>query len=119
MPGIQRGEIWWLDLPDPAGSEPGGSRPVVVIQSDQFQSQSNRHGGRCRDDRQSPARGSPGQCAGFLRRVRVARGFRSQRFPNSDRRQDILRDRVGQLPDDKMRAVERGVALVLALKLAD
>jgi len=33
---IQRGEIWWADLPEPAGSEPGYHRPVVVVQSDDF-----------------------------------------------------------------------------------
>ena len=33
---IQRGEIWWADLPEPAGSEPGYRRPVLVIQSDEF-----------------------------------------------------------------------------------
>jgi mRNA interferase MazF len=33
---IQRGEIWWADLPEPTGSEPGYRRPVLVIQSDDF-----------------------------------------------------------------------------------
>jgi mRNA interferase MazF len=33
---IQRGEIWWADLPEPTGSEPGYRRPVMVIQSDDF-----------------------------------------------------------------------------------
>jgi mRNA interferase MazF len=33
---IQRGEIWWADLPEPAGSEPGYRRPVLVVQSDDF-----------------------------------------------------------------------------------
>lgn len=33
---IQRGEIWWPDLPEPTGSEPGYRRPVLVIQSDDF-----------------------------------------------------------------------------------
>jgi mRNA interferase MazF len=33
---IAQGEIWWADLPEPAGSEPGFRRPVVVIQSDAF-----------------------------------------------------------------------------------
>ena len=28
-----RGEIWWAALPQPKGSEPGKSRPVLVIQS--------------------------------------------------------------------------------------
>lgn len=33
---IQRGEIWWASLPEPAGSEPGYRRPVLVIQSNDF-----------------------------------------------------------------------------------
>lgn len=33
---IQRGEIWWASLPDPAASEPGYRRPVLVIQSNDF-----------------------------------------------------------------------------------
>ncbi len=33
---MQRGDIWWAVLPDPAGSEPGYRRPVLVIQSDPF-----------------------------------------------------------------------------------
>lgn len=31
-----RGEVWWAALPDPAGSEPGYRRPVLVVQSDAF-----------------------------------------------------------------------------------
>lgn len=33
---IQRGEIWWADLPEPTGAEPGFRRPVLVIQADGF-----------------------------------------------------------------------------------
>jgi mRNA interferase MazF len=33
---MQRGEIWWADLPTPVASEPGYRRPVLVIQSDDF-----------------------------------------------------------------------------------
>lgn len=33
---IQRREIWWVDLADPRGSEPGFRRPVVIVQSDAF-----------------------------------------------------------------------------------
>lgn len=33
---IQRGEIWWASLPDPQGSAPGYRRPVLVVQSDEF-----------------------------------------------------------------------------------
>ena len=30
---IQRGQLWWADLPAPRGSEPGYRRPVLVVQS--------------------------------------------------------------------------------------
>lgn len=33
---MYRGEIWWANLPDPIGSEPGYRRPVLVIQDDTF-----------------------------------------------------------------------------------
>jgi mRNA interferase MazF len=31
---VGQGEIWWVDLAEPRGSEPGFRRPVVVIQGD-------------------------------------------------------------------------------------
>ena len=33
---MYRGEIWWAQLPDPIGSEPGYRRPVLIIQDDTF-----------------------------------------------------------------------------------
>jgi mRNA interferase MazF len=33
---ISQGEVWWADLGEPAGSEPGFRRPVVVVQADSF-----------------------------------------------------------------------------------
>jgi mRNA interferase MazF len=32
MVEITQGEIWWADLPEPAGSGPGFRRPVIVVQ---------------------------------------------------------------------------------------
>ena len=31
-----QGEIWWAELPEPSGSEPGFRRPVVIVQGDAF-----------------------------------------------------------------------------------
>jgi mRNA interferase MazF len=39
---IAQGEVWWADLGDPAGSEPGFRRPVVVVQGDAFNSSTLR-----------------------------------------------------------------------------
>ncbi len=39
---MTRGEIWWVDLGIPFGSEPGFKRPVLIIQADSF-NDSNIH----------------------------------------------------------------------------
>ena len=31
---IRQTEIWWADLAEPAGSEPGYRRPVLIVQGD-------------------------------------------------------------------------------------
>jgi len=33
---MQRGEIWWADLPDPIGATSGYRRPVLLVQADAF-----------------------------------------------------------------------------------
>ncbi len=32
----KKGDIWWADLDEPRGSEPGYRRPVIIVQSDDF-----------------------------------------------------------------------------------
>jgi mRNA interferase MazF len=36
MDEIQRGQIWWADLPELRRSEPGYRRPVLVVQTESF-----------------------------------------------------------------------------------
>jgi mRNA interferase MazF len=33
---IAQGEVWWADLGEPVGSEPGFRRPVIVVQGEAF-----------------------------------------------------------------------------------
>jgi mRNA interferase MazF len=33
---ISQGDVWWADLGEPVGSEPGFQRPVIVVQGDSF-----------------------------------------------------------------------------------
>ena len=33
---MTRGDIWWASIPGPIGSEPGGRRPVLVMQTNAF-----------------------------------------------------------------------------------
>jgi len=33
---MERGEVWWAQLPEPMASEPGFRRPVIIVQSNAF-----------------------------------------------------------------------------------
>jgi mRNA interferase MazF len=33
---VERGQIWWADLGEPDGSEPGFRHPVLIVQDDAF-----------------------------------------------------------------------------------
>lgn len=33
---VERGAIWWADLAEPRGSEPGFRRPLLIVQADAF-----------------------------------------------------------------------------------
>ena len=33
---IERGTIWWVDLGEPRGAEPGFRRPILIVQADAF-----------------------------------------------------------------------------------
>lgn len=33
---ISQGDVWWADLGEPVGSQPGFRHPVVVVQGDSF-----------------------------------------------------------------------------------
>jgi len=33
---VRRGEIWWAELSEPVGSEPGYRRHLLIVQSDDF-----------------------------------------------------------------------------------
>ena len=33
---VKRGEVWWGDLPEPRGAEPGFRRPLLVLQTDEL-----------------------------------------------------------------------------------
>jgi mRNA interferase MazF len=33
---VERGAVWWADLAEPRGSEPGFRRPLLIVQADSF-----------------------------------------------------------------------------------
>lgn len=112
---IERGEIWWADLPEPVGSNPGFSRPVLIIQSDKFNRSRintviiaiistnlkliNSEGNVLLTKRQSNL---PKDSV-----VNISQLFTID--------QSFLRDFVGTLPAKKLEQIDNGLRLILSL----
>jgi len=112
---VQRGEIWWAELGDPRGSEPGYRRPLLIVQADSF----NRSRmetiigvGLTSNLRLVEAPGNvllPKRSSG-LSKDSVAN---VSQVVTVDR--DVLTERVGKAPPAVMAAVDHGLRLVLDL----
>lgn len=112
---VRRGEIWWANLQEPIGSEPGFRRPVVIIQSNDF----NRSGIRTilvaaiySDLRQAA-------CAGNVVIETLDTGLAKSSVINVSQivaiDRLVLSERVCQLQDNIMDEVDEGLRLVLSL----
>lgn len=112
---VTRGDIWWVDLPDPEDSSPAGTRPVLVVQSKAF----NRS--RIQtiitavitgnlDLAHAPGNVEIGPRESGLSRQSVVNV--SQLF-TIDRRS--LRTRTGRLSSDTMSAIGEGLRVALEL----
>ena len=112
---IERGEVWWADLGEPDGSEPGYRRPVVIAQSDAF----NRSRLRTviavvlmTNVRLVEAPGNvllPAKATG-LPRASVAN---VSQVITVDR--DFLLERAGRVRGQLLKDIDKGLRLVLAL----
>jgi mRNA interferase MazF len=112
---IERGEVWWADLDEPVGLEPGYRRPVLVVQADPF----------IRSRLQTTIAvvlTSNLRLIDAPRNVLVpkhASGLPKDSVANVSQLitldRDFLTERAGKLPPRVLAAVDAGLKLVLAL----
>jgi mRNA interferase MazF len=112
---IRRGEIWWVDLAEPRGSEPGFRRPVVVIQSDAFNRSRIGTVVVAAITSNLELAGAPGNVRLSRRETKLPREsvVNVSQILTLDRR--FLSERVGRLPASALAQVEAGLRVVLSL----
>ena len=112
---MERGEIWWANLGRPRGSEPGLRRPVVVVQSDDF----NRSGIGTVVVAAITSNMALAFAPGNVPCRPKASGLPRPSVINVSQLASVTRstltERVGRVPDSVMRQVEDGLRLVLSL----
>ena len=112
---MRLGEVWWADLPSPAGSGPGYRRPVVVVQSDDFNLSRIQTVIVVAITSNMRLAAAPGNVAIGRRGTGLPREsvVNVSQLLTLDRR--ILTDKAGKLSAVKVREVQDGMRLVLAL----
>jgi mRNA interferase MazF len=112
---MYRGEIWWANLPEPVGSEPGYNRPVLVIQDDTFtQSNINTVIVVIITSNLSLA-AAPGN----VLLPRAASGLPKDSVANVSQiltlDKKFLVERIGSIPDDLQSEIDDGIRTILYL----
>ena len=112
---MHRGDIWWAALPASKASEPGFKRPLIIVQSDDFnRSQINTVIAVILTSNLQLSL-SPGNL--FLKSKET--GLRKNSVANvsqmvtTDR--SFLIEKIGKLSPNKMKQLEEGLRLVLSL----
>jgi mRNA interferase MazF len=112
---MRRGEIWWASLGEPHGSAPGFRRPVLVVQSNDFNESAIRTSICAAITSNMRLADAPGN----VRVTRRVSGLPHDSVINVSQLitldKQILTENVGRLPAQSMREVEAGIKLVLAL----
>lgn len=112
---MHRGEIWWASLDEPVGSRPGFRRPVLIVQSDDFNASAIRTTICAIITSNLRLAGAPGNVRLTRKASRLDREcvVNVSQLVTVDKR--LLTGRVSRVSAETLRQVEEGVRLALAL----
>ena len=112
---MRRGEIWWASLGEPHGSAPGFRRPVLVVQSNDFNESAIRTSICAAITSNMRLADAPGN----VRVTRRVSGLPRDSVINVSQLitldKQMLTEKVSRLPAQSLRDVEAGIKLALAL----
>ena len=110
---IGQGEIWWADLPAPTGSGPGFRRPVVVVQGDALNR--SRIATVVCVPLTSNLRweAAPGNLLLSARLTGLPKNSVANVSQIITLDKQLLTERVGKLPDAKLKLIYSGIDVVL------
>ena len=110
---VHRGEIWWADLAEPRGSEPGFRHPILILQAEPFNRSRLRTVVGIVVTSNTRLLDAPGNVLLPAKAVGLPKDSVANvtQFVTVDR--DYLDRRAGKVPSKTMARIEAGVRLVL------
>jgi mRNA interferase MazF len=112
---VHRGEIWWAELAEPLGSEPGYRHPVLIIQTEPFNRSRLRTVVGVVVSSNTRLLDAPGNVLLPAKEVGLPRDSVANVTQVVTVDRDYLDERVGSVPDRTLKRVELGLRLVLGL----
>jgi mRNA interferase MazF len=112
---IQRGDIWWAELQEPAGSGPGHKRPLVIIQSDDFNKSRINTVIAVVLTTNLKLSDSPGNIFLSNKMTKLPKDCVANVSQVITIDRYFLSDRVGRMPAGTMKRIDDGLRLVLSL----
>lgn len=110
-----RGDVWWADLPGPRGSEPGYSRPVLIVQSNSFNRSRIQTVIAIVLTSNLQLAEAPGNVGLTARKTGLPKDSVANVSQIITLDKSFLRDRSGKLDHSAMERVEFGMKLILGL----
>src|SRR5262245_33990239 len=109
---VRRGEIWWAYLPAAVGSSPGFRRPVVVVQSNDFNASAIRTVVIVTITSNLRLAAAPGNVPLTIRQAKLKRKsvVNVSQILTVDK--SVLRDRIVSLPEDVQYRIDDGLKRV-------
>jgi mRNA interferase MazF len=112
---MERGEVWWAELPDPVASEPAFRRPVVIVSSNAF----NRSRVRTVLGVVLTSNFRLSEAPGNVLLAATESGLPKDSVANVSQvvtlDKGFLSGRCGRIPPRGMKAIDDGLRLVLSL----
>jgi mRNA interferase MazF len=112
---VRRGEVWWAELPEPVASEPGYRRPVLIVQSDDFNRSRIRTVIAVMLTTNLRLAGAPGNVPVSKEDTALSRDSVANVSQIITLDMAFLTERVSRVSDRIMMSVEEGLRTVLAL----
>lgn len=112
---MRRGEVWWADLEEPRGSEPGYRHPLLILQADSFNQSRLQTVIGIVVSSNPRLLDAPGNVLLPAKSVGLPRDSVANVTQLVTLDKDYLREKVGRVPPKTMARVEDGVRLALEL----
>lgn len=112
---VRRGEVWWAELDEPRGSEPGIRRPVLIVQADAFNRSRLRTVLAVALTSNTRLLDAPGNVLLPMTETGLPKDSVANVTQVVTLGEDYLGRKAGSLAPDRMARVEAGLRLVLEL----